>query len=189
MVAVRARLVSWVVLGESAAKLCDLNACLVGRSRVIDHEVGEIALGFERVLRGLALVKCLFTPIPRPRARQPLLARRIDIRLLRIAGPKAEALIAKDSFFAQGRISKDTYKGVPATTTLTVGAQFVVSAKVDEALVYGITRALWHDSSRALLNAGHPKGHEIRLETALEGIAIPLHPGAERFYREAGMIE
>ncbi|MBE9558335.1 MAG: hypothetical protein IMF08_15865, partial [Proteobacteria bacterium] len=36
---------------------------------------------------------------------------------------------------------------------------------------------------------GHPQGLEITLESALDGIAIPLHPGAERFYREAGMIK
>lgn len=116
------------------------------------------------------------------------LARRIDIRLLRIAGPKAEALIAKDPFFARGRISKDTYKGVPATTTLTVGAQLVVSANVDETLVYGITRALWDKNTLRLLAQGHPMGKRIRLETALTGIAIPLHPGAARYYREIGLL-
>lgn len=116
------------------------------------------------------------------------LARRVDIRLLRIAGPKAKALIAKDPFFARGRIPGDTYKGVPATTTLTVGAQFVVSAKVNEALVYGITRALWNKTTLRLLAQGHPMGKRIRLETALTGIAIPLHPGAARYYREIGLL-
>ena len=38
-----------------------------------------------------------------------------------------------------------------------------------------------------LLEARHPLGKRIRLETALDGIDIPLHPGAERFYREAGL--
>jgi TRAP transporter TAXI family solute receptor len=72
--------------------------------------------------------------------------------------------------------------------TLAVGAQWVTSADQPEDLVYGITEALWNDSTRALLDNGHAKGASIRAETALSGVGIPLHPGAERFYREAGLL-
>jgi hypothetical protein len=81
------------------------------------------------------------------------------------------------------------YRGIGSTPTLSVGAQWVVSADVDEELVYGMTRALWHETSRVLLDSGHPKGREIRLENALDGIAIPLHAGAQRYYREVGLID
>jgi TRAP-type uncharacterized transport system substrate-binding protein len=64
----------------------------------------------------------------------------------------------------------------------------VVGAEVDEELVYGITKALWHDNARNLLDNGHAKGHSITLDTALDGIGIPLHPGAERYYREVGRL-
>jgi TRAP-type uncharacterized transport system substrate-binding protein len=64
----------------------------------------------------------------------------------------------------------------------------VVGAEVDEDLVYGITKALWHHNARRLLDDGHAKGRSITLETALDGVGIPLHPGAERYYREAGML-
>ena len=64
-----------------------------------------------------------------------------------------------------------------------------VGAEVDEELVYGITKATWHENARALLDAGHAKGKAITLETALDGIGIPLHPGAERYYREAGLLQ
>jgi hypothetical protein len=65
----------------------------------------------------------------------------------------------------------------------------VVAAEVDEDLVYGITKALWHDNARILLDDGHVKARTIKLETALDGVGIPLHPGAERYYREVGLIE
>ena len=39
-----------------------------------------------------------------------------------------------------------------------------------------------------LLDTGHAKGREITLETALDGLGIPLHPGAERYYREMDML-
>jgi hypothetical protein len=56
-------------------------------------------------------------------------------------------------------------------------------------MVYEITKALWNDNTRKLLDSGHAKGKEIRLETALDGIGVPLHPGAERFYKESGLIK
>ena len=64
---------------------------------------------------------------------------------------------------------------------------WVVSAEVPDDLVYSITRSLWHDGNRHILDQGHPMGQKIRLQSALEGVVIPLHPGAERFYKEAGM--
>ena len=116
------------------------------------------------------------------------LAEKIPIQLLPIAGKTAKRIRRSDLFFTETVIPTGTYKGVDKTPTLSVGAQWIVRADIDEKLVYGITRALWHKNTRRLLDSGHPNGRLLRLETALDGMAIPLHPGAERFYREAGMI-
>ena len=64
-----------------------------------------------------------------------------------------------------------------------------VGQAVDADLVYEITKALWSDKTRAALDAGHAKGKVIRKETALAGLGIPLHPGAEKFYKEAGLLK
>jgi uncharacterized protein len=109
--------------------------------------------------------------------------------LVPIDGPEVEALLQEYRFFSRDVIPSGTYKGVDEIRTISVGAQWVVSAEVDEDLVYGITSALWHDTARTLLDTGHEKAKAITLATALDGIAIPLHPGAERFYREAGLIQ
>jgi TRAP transporter TAXI family solute receptor len=112
----------------------------------------------------------------------------IDCELVPFDGPQADALLKDYRFFAKDTIPAGTYAGVPETPTLSVGAQWVVGAEVDEDLVYGITKALWHHNARRLLDDGHAKGRSITLETALDGVGIPLHPGAERYYREAGML-
>jgi hypothetical protein len=65
----------------------------------------------------------------------------------------------------------------------------LVGAEADKDLVYGITKALWHDNARKLLDNGHSKGRAITLATALDGIAVPLHPGAAQYYRELGMLQ
>jgi len=75
------------------------------------------------------------------------------------------------------------------TTTLSVGAQWVTSSDQPEELIYGITKALWNDNTRRLLDNGHARGKSITPDTALDGIGIPLHAGAERFYRKAGLLD
>ncbi len=56
-------------------------------------------------------------------------------------------------------------------------------------LIYEITKALWNKNTRKLLDKGHSKGKAIRLETALKGVLIPVHPGAAKFYKEAGVMK
>lgn len=117
------------------------------------------------------------------------LASSVGAELVPISGPEAEALTKKYGFFSKDVVPADTYEGVGETQSLSVGAQWVVSANVDEQLIYDITKALWNDNSRKLLDKGHAKGKMITKETALDGVGIPLHPGAERYYREAGLLK
>lgn len=95
--------------------------------------------------------------------------------------------------YIPSKIPGGVYEGVDNDVlTPAVSALFVVSSDLDEELVYGITKALWNDNTRRLLDSGHAKGKQIRLETALDGViglGVPLHAGAERFYREAGMLQ
>ncbi len=110
------------------------------------------------------------------------------ISLVPIDGAPVDALLARLPFYSRTVIPDGTYPGVPDTPTIAVGAQLLVRADLNDDLVYRLTRALWSDGTRAILDKGHAKGNQIRRERALDGISIPLHPGAERFYREQGMI-
>ena len=112
-----------------------------------------------------------------------------EIRLIAIDGPQREALVAEHPFFSFDRIPANSYAGVDEDVeTIGVVAQWLTSDGVDEELVYEITRSLWNDSSRRLLDDGHAKGRAITFATALDGAGIPLHPGAERYYRETGLL-
>jgi TRAP transporter TAXI family solute receptor len=110
------------------------------------------------------------------------------IELVPIDGPNAEKIRGEYKFFARDEIPANTYKGVEGARTLSVGAQWITSANVDSETVYRVTKGLWADRTRRELDQGHPKGKMIATDTALIGIGIPLHAGAERFYREAGML-
>ena len=111
------------------------------------------------------------------------------IELVPIDGPNAAKILSQYKFFATDEIPAETYKGVAAVKTMSVGAQWVTSAKVPDDVVYQVVKGMWGEKARSSLDAGHAKGKLIRKETALNGIGIPLHPGAEKFYKEAGLLK
>jgi TRAP transporter TAXI family solute receptor len=116
------------------------------------------------------------------------LAERMEIDILPIKGKQAEGLILNLPFLTRGQIEAGQYKGAGGVPTLATPAQWIVSSKADPELVYGITKALWHNNMRQLLDTRHPDGKRIRRETAMQGIFVPLHPGAARYYRETGVL-
>ena len=117
------------------------------------------------------------------------LAATTGIDLVPIDGPEAENLIKAYSFFAADEIPEGAYKGVNGVKTVSVNAIWATSSKQPDQLIYGITAALWNPSTRKLLDSGHSKGKAIKLETAIVGLGIPLHAGAEKFYKEKGLIK
>ena len=90
-------------------------------------------------------------------------------------------------------IPANVYEGVDyEVKTPAVSALLVVSSDLSDDLVYGITKALWNKNTRKLLDNGHAKGKQITAETALDGVSalgVPLHPGSEKFYKEAGLLK
>jgi TRAP transporter TAXI family solute receptor len=117
------------------------------------------------------------------------LAATTGIDLVPIDGPEAENLIKAYSFFAADEIPDGAYKGANGVKTVSVNAIWATSSKQPDQLIYGITAALWNPSTRKLLDSGHAKGRVIKFETATQGLGIPLHVGAEKFYKEKGLIK
>ncbi len=112
-----------------------------------------------------------------------------NVVLVPIDEPKIKELTKKFPFYSRIVIPKGTYKGqakdVPTITTM---AQWVVDANVSDDVVYQLTKALWEGGSDKMAQA-HAKGKDVQLKTALSGMAIPLHPGAEKYYKEKGIIK
>jgi TRAP transporter TAXI family solute receptor len=106
-----------------------------------------------------------------------------------IDGPEVENLIKRYDFFSADEIPDGAYKNVAGVKTVSVNAIWATSSKQADTLIYNITAALWNPNTRKLLDSGHAKGRAIRLESALHGLGIPLHAGAEKFYREKDLIK
>jgi len=116
------------------------------------------------------------------------LAATIPIRLVPIEGELVDRLKQDFSFYHRAVIPAGLYPGVDVeTATIGFYALWLVNADIDADLVYAITQSLWHQGTRRLLDALDPIGKRIRLDQALNGLSVPLHPGAARFYREQGL--
>jgi len=111
----------------------------------------------------------------------------IGLHLVPIDPEIAARISSRYPYLVPGEIPANAYPGVPATPTIQVHALLLVRANTDEALAYRLTRMLWSEETRALLACGHPQGRAIARARALEGLSVPLHPGAIRYYQESGL--
>ena len=116
------------------------------------------------------------------------LANAREIRIVPLSGPEIESLRKKQPYYASVQLPSGTYKGQSAPVdTLAVMAIWATHDGVTDAMAYEVTKALYENAE--ILGQVHPKGKEISLRTALLSVSIPLHPGAEKYYREKGLIK
>jgi TRAP transporter TAXI family solute receptor len=116
------------------------------------------------------------------------LAVRHDLRLVPIADDKIDALIDSYDFYARAYLGPEHYDFLTEPVqTVTVHAQLVVHESMDDDIVYTIVRTIMEN--RADIAEGHRAGEYIEERHAVTYISIPLHPGALRFFQEAGVVD
>jgi len=107
------------------------------------------------------------------------------ITVLPMSQAAAQSLVSAYPFYAMYTIPGGTYSGIPHdVTTVAVKATLIVCQTLSEDTVYNITRALF--AYRAEIALGHARGHDIDRATSLEGVTVPFHPGAVRYFNSAG---
>lgn len=112
-----------------------------------------------------------------------------DSVLVTVDGAAVDALIKDNPFYRSASIPGKMYRGNDADTmTFGVGATFVSSAKVSEKAVYTVVKSVMEniEAFRKL----HPAFANLKpSEMATAGLSAPLHPGALKYYKEAGLIK
>jgi hypothetical protein len=114
------------------------------------------------------------------------LANSIDIIIV----PIGTDIVAKigDPAYQPAVIPANTYKGQAADVPTIAINNFLVShSGVSDDLVYQMTKALF--ANLGGLAAAHVAAKAIQLEKAAVGMPVPIHPGAERYYREVGVMK
>ncbi len=90
-------------------------------------------------------------------------------------------------FYVRVVVPKDTYNGMTSDVpTLAVKAMLACDAKLPDKVVYTITKILFEHLDE--LKQAHKRAAAISLDKALDGMSIPLHPGAEKYYKEKGVL-
>lgn len=112
----------------------------------------------------------------------------LDLFLVPVASDIASKIQTQYPWLIPAVIPEGAYRNVPQTPTIEVYALLIVHATMDDSLVEEILEKVWSEQMLTQIHQGHPRGISITLDSAFQGISIPLHPGAVTFYQDKGMI-
>lgn len=112
----------------------------------------------------------------------------VDVKIVPIKGKKVDAFVKANPYFAQADVPGGLYKGNDeGTPTFGVKAVLVSSTDVSDKAVYTVVKAILDnfDAFKKL----HPAYANITKESLLDGLSAPLHEGAKKYYKEAGLVK
>ncbi|WP_226553795.1 MULTISPECIES: TAXI family TRAP transporter solute-binding subunit [Celeribacter] len=112
-----------------------------------------------------------------------------DSVLVEVAGPAIEELVADNPYYRTATIPAGMYRGNDEDVqTFGVGATIVTSADVSEDAVYAVVSAVFDNFED--FKGLHPAFANLKPEEMIkDGLSAPLHPGAEKYYKEQGWME
>jgi hypothetical protein len=117
---------------------------------------------------------------------------RIKVFIVPIRGPDIDKMLKlkEHSYYAKSTIAHSFYpyaKNTEDIATIGVKATFVTSKKTDEDIVYAITKEVFENFED--FKSLHPAYEVLTKKDMLKGLTAPIHKGALKYYREAGLID
>lgn len=113
----------------------------------------------------------------------------VDLTFISVEGDLLQGLLDADPTLSALEVEAGLYPGLDEPITwVTNWATLYTTSDMDEDTAYDIVRVLYEQSGS--IEEAHTAGSQINLDTALDGrIEIPIHPGAERYYDEQGVLD
>ncbi|MBQ7585493.1 MAG: TAXI family TRAP transporter solute-binding subunit [Desulfovibrionaceae bacterium] len=109
-----------------------------------------------------------------------------QVRFIPLEGADIDKVVKQFPYLVKDAIPAGTYKGQDKPIpTLSVQAILIVSDKMSDEVAYNLTKSLFENVPE--LAKAHNKASEISLKHAFDGITIPFHPGAEKYFKEKGL--
>ncbi len=111
-----------------------------------------------------------------------------DSVLVNVTGPEIDKLVADNAYYRKATIPGGMYRGTDGdTNTFGVGATFVTSSKVSEDVIYNVVKAVFENFNQ--FKKLHPAFSVLKKEEMIkDGLSAPLHKGAVKYYKEAGLM-
>jgi hypothetical protein len=112
-----------------------------------------------------------------------------DAVIVSVKGEAVEKLVADNDYYRKATIPGGMYRGTDTDTpTFGVGATFVSSAKVPEKVIYEVVKAVFENFED--FKKLHPAFSVLKKEEMIkDGLSAPLHDGAKKYYKEAGLLK
>jgi hypothetical protein len=113
---------------------------------------------------------------------------RVPSVIVPIKGRRAKKLMKEYAFYAEDTVPPGIYKGVDKPVdTVAVMAMMVARADLEDDIVYAIVKATYEDLDQ--VKKAHAKFKVIDVKRSQMGMSVPLHPGAERYFKEVGVVK
>ena len=110
------------------------------------------------------------------------------INFVPVDGPERDAVVAKFPYFTKDTLPANTYNGqTEPAETLSVQAILIANKDLSDDTVYAITKTIFDNLPE--LEKAHNTAALFSAERFKDGVTIPLHPGAERYFKEKGLIK
>ena len=111
-----------------------------------------------------------------------------DAVMVSVTGPEVDKLVADNDYYRTATIPGGMYRGTDADTpTFGVGATFVSSTDVPEDVIYNVVKAVFENFDQ--FQKLHPAFKNLKKEEMIkDGLSAPLHDGAVKYYKEAGLM-
>ncbi|MFP3928733.1 MAG: TAXI family TRAP transporter solute-binding subunit [Desulfobacteraceae bacterium] len=126
--------------------------------------------------------------IPTPNLTELSLTHKIEI--IRFEPGYRDKLVEEMPKYLPMVIPAGTYKGIDEDIeTVGMAALWACRSDMSEDLVYKLVKSIYSQEGLEYLGKVHPAGKGIKLENAAKWLPIPLHPGAEKFFKEANVLK
>ncbi|SHL17745.1 hypothetical protein SAMN02745216_04761 [Desulfatibacillum alkenivorans DSM 16219] len=115
---------------------------------------------------------------------------RIKVSIVPIEGPGVDALLDKYPYYAKSFIKVDNYPNAmndADVPSIGVKATLVTSAKVSDDVVYAVTKEVFDNLED--FKKLHPAYAVLNAQEMLQGLSAPIHPGALKYFKEAGLVK
>jgi uncharacterized protein len=110
-----------------------------------------------------------------------------EINIISFDDEARRRILEKYQFFVEATIPAGAYQHITSpVNTVAVQASLITTADMDDDVAYWLAKTLIEKQPE--LAQAHAKGRELSAESAVQGQSVPFHPGAERYYREIGVM-
>ncbi|HWO95698.1 MAG TPA: TAXI family TRAP transporter solute-binding subunit [Bacillus sp. (in: firmicutes)] len=178
-----------IVVGERGSGTEVMTKRILAAAGITYDDINADFLSFSEGIEGIknGITDAAFFSSGYPNSGITELAANYEVEIIPVPKELIEELKKEHPAFDMGTIPANTYKGVTEDReTVIVNSLLITNKDLPEEEVYELTKTLF-DNLEGLRNV-HSSAKEIELEKAARKLPLPLHPGAEKYYNEKGVL-